>query len=88
MPEDYTAFDSEVKIGRVHRLNSTSAGRWYWAMNAAVEWSGSVAGTVESRDEACHEVERQYEAMVARIAAAKARGWKPGQPVRGGHRHG
>ena len=46
------------------------------------------AGTVETRDEACHEVERQYDAMVARIAAAKARGWKPGLPVRGGAHHG
>src|SRR4051812_3387320 len=70
VPEDYTAFDEAVKIGCVHRLNSISAGGWYWAMNAVLEWSGSLAGTTETRDE----VERQYDAMVARIAAAKARG--------------
>ncbi len=82
VPEDYVAFDGEVKIGCVHRVNSVSVGGWYWAINAALEWSGSVAGTVETRDEACHEVERQYDAMVARIARAKERGWKPGRPVR------
>src|SRR4029079_6795482 len=60
VPEDYLAFDGEMKIGRVHRMNSISAGGWYWAMNAAIEWSGSVAGTAETRDEACREVERQY----------------------------
>ena len=42
-----------------------------------------VAGTIESRDEACKEVEREYDAMVARIAAAKAKGWKPGKIVKG-----
>ena len=56
---------------------------WDGAMNAAVEWSGSSAGTAETRDVACHEVERQYDAKMAGIAAAKAPGWKPGQPVRG-----
>jgi hypothetical protein len=62
-----------VKIGRVHRLNSTSSGNWYWVMNAALEWSGSSAGAVETRDGACYEVEGEYSAMVARIAAAKAK---------------
>ena len=85
VPEDYTAFDGAVKIGCVHRLNSVSGGGWYWAMNAAVEWSGSVAGSAETRDDTCHEVERQYDAMVTRIAAAKAQGWKLGQPVKGVH---
>jgi hypothetical protein len=74
VPEDYLAFDGEMKIGRVHRMNSISAGGWYWAMNAAIEWSGSVAGTAETRDEACREVERQYDAMVARIAAVEGNG--------------
>ena len=88
VPEDYIAFDESVKIGRVHRMNSISSGEWYWVMNARREWSGSCAGTVETRHEACHEVERQYDAMVARIAAAKAPRWKPGQPVRGCVQHG
>ena len=35
VPEEYLAFDGDVKIGCVHRLNSISAGGWYWAMNAA-----------------------------------------------------
>jgi len=83
VPEDYLAFDGEMKIGRVHRMNSISAGGWYWAMNAALEWSGSSAGAVETRDDACREVEREYDALVARIAAAKAQGWKPGRPFRG-----
>src|SRR4051812_28513236 len=79
VPEDYLAFDGEVKIGRVHRLNSLSEGGWYWAMNAALEWSGSSAGTVETRDAACHAVEAAYDALVARIAAAKAKGVEAGQ---------
>src|SRR3954465_2126148 len=87
VPEDYTAFNGAAKIGCVHRLNSVSAGGWYWAMNAAIEWSGSCAGTAETREGASREVERQYDSMVARIATAKDNGWRPGQPVRGVH-HG
>ncbi len=57
-----TAFD-------VHPLNSISRGGWYGAMTHP-EWFGSAAGTAEPRDQACHEVERQYE---GRIAAAKSK---------------
>src|SRR4051794_41005194 len=80
-PEHYTAWDGERSIGIVHRLNSISAGGWYWACNAHLEWLGSDAGTTETKAEACREVEAAYDALVARIAAAKARGWKPGRPV-------
>ncbi len=36
-------------------------------------WYGSDSGITETRDEACHAVERAYDAMVARIAASKAK---------------
>jgi len=34
-----------------------------------------------TRDEACHSVEAEYDALKVRIAAAKAKGWKPGSFV-------
>ncbi len=58
VPEDFIAFHGEVKIGPSHRLNSISTGGRHWALNAALEWSGSLASTTETREEACHEVER------------------------------
>src|SRR4051812_30622659 len=55
-PEHYTAWDGERSIGIVHRFNSISAGGWYWACNAHLEWLGSNAGTTETKAEACREV--------------------------------
>ena len=32
-PEDFVAFDGENSIGRVYRINSISAGGWFWTCN-------------------------------------------------------
>jgi len=74
VPEEYLAFDGDVKIGCVHRLNSISAGGWYWAMNAAPNGLARSAAQSKAATKPCKEVEREYDAMVARIAAAKAKG--------------
>ena len=43
-------------------------------MHAWLEWYGTDTGITQDRDGACHAVEVAYYAMVARIAAAKAKG--------------
>ena len=63
--------DGAIQIGRVYKLTTISRGGWWWGCNAHLEWFGSSAGIAESRDEACHAVEAAYDALVARIAAAK-----------------
>src|SRR3954452_1768028 len=75
--EDYIAFDGSLVIGRVYRIKSTAAGGWWWASQAALEWHGTARGIAMIRDEACGAVEAEYDALVARIRAAKAKGWKP-----------
>ena len=72
--EDYSAFDGALIIGRVYRLKSTTAGGWWWGSQAALEWHGTARGVASTLDEACHAVEAEYDALVARIAAAKAKG--------------
>ena len=63
--EDYRAFDGESGIGRVHRVVSVSAAGWAWACNAHLEWFCSDAGTVATKEDACHAVEAAYDALKA-----------------------
>jgi len=61
-PHDFSAFDGDLRIGRVYRiLGEPSGRRWRWTMTATV---GNRVGTggnlVDGRDEACRQVEQAY----------------------------
>ena len=51
--EDYVAHDGVTSIGRVYRINSISAGGWFWTCNGTLgNMHGSYSGQVADRDEA------------------------------------
>jgi hypothetical protein len=61
-PHDFSAFDGDLRIGRVYRiLGEPSGRRWRWTMTAKI---GNRVGTggnlVDGRDEACRQVEQSY----------------------------
>ncbi len=65
--QDFSAADGELQVGRVYRIAGVDE-RWKWTMTAAIgNRLDSTAGIEITRDEACDEVESEYEAMKAAI---------------------
>jgi hypothetical protein len=69
---DFSAFDRELLVGRIHRLTGGPAGdRWSWSMLALVgNRQATETGIADDRDAACLQVERNYRVFRQRIGGA------------------